>query len=120
MRLGSRTTLLQAESLVSGLYEGALSADERHRHRYEVNPELVSELEAAGLVFSGRDDSGRRMEVVELPQKAHPFFLGVQFHPEFKSRPLRPAPTFLGLLQAVKALKEKAAATVERPSEIYI
>lgn len=66
---------------------------ERHRHRYEVNPDRVAALEAAGLMFSGKDESqGVRMEIVELPQEKHPFYLGVQFHPEVKSRPTRPSP----------------------------
>ena len=57
--------------------------DERHRHRYEVNPEMVEELEAAGLRFVGRDETGVRMEIVELgPEHDHPFFVGAQFHPE--------------------------------------
>lgn len=105
MRLGSRTTLLRSNSLASKLYGGSTVAEERHRHRYEVNPTLVDELEKAGLIFSGKDDSGVRMEIVELPSNVHPYFVGVQFHPEFKSRPLRPAPVFLGLLQAIKSLK---------------
>ena len=67
---------------------------ERHRHRYEVNPELVPRLEREGLKFVGRDESGRRMEIVELP--GHPYFVGTQFHPELKSRPGRPSPVFLG------------------------
>ena len=69
--------------------------DERHRHRYEVNPTLVGQLESEGLRFVGKDDSGQRMEVVEL--NGHPFFVAAQFHPEFKSRPGRPSPLFLVL-----------------------
>jgi len=68
--------------------------------RYEVNPAMVSDLEQAGLYFIGRDDSGQRMEIAELPRSVHPFYLGVQYHPEFKSRPLAPSPPFLGLLLA--------------------
>lgn len=71
---------------------------ERHRHRYEVNPALVSTIEAAGLVFSGKDETGERMEICELPRDQHPFFFGTQFHPEFKSRPNRPSPPFFGFL----------------------
>ena len=59
--------------------------DERHRHRYEVNPTMVSDLERRGLRFVGKDESGQRMEIVEL--KDHPYFVAGQFHPEFKSRP---------------------------------
>ena len=71
---------------------------ERHRHRYEVNPTLVPQLEAAGLHFVGKDESGARMEIVELQN--HPFFVGCQFHPEFKSRPGKPSALFLGLILA--------------------
>ena len=66
--------------------------DERHRHRYEVNPNMVSDLEDRGLRFVGRDESGQRMEIVEL--KGHPYFVAGQFHPEFKSRPGKPSPPF--------------------------
>ena len=70
--------------------------DERHRHRYEVNPEMVEELEAAGLRFVGRDETGMRMEIVELgPEAGHPFFVGAQFHPEVRS--LSAVPTAQGL-----------------------
>ena len=67
--------------------------DERHRHRYEVNPALIDSFEEAGLRFVGKDESGQRMEVIELP--SHPFFVASQFHPEFKSRPFKPSPLFL-------------------------
>lgn len=71
---------------------------ERHRHRYEVNPQLVEPIETVGLEFIGRDETGERMEIAEL--KGHPYFVGVQYHPEFLSRPLKPAPLFVGLLEA--------------------
>jgi CTP synthase len=71
---------------------------ERHRHRYEVNPEMVEELEAAGLRFVGKDTEGERMEIIEL--KGHPYFFATQYHPEFKSRPNRPSPPFVGLIEA--------------------
>lgn len=73
--------------------------DERHRHRYEVNPTLVGQLESEGLRFVGKDDTGQRMEVVEL--NGHPFFVAAQFHPEFKSRPGRPSPLFLVLTWSI-------------------
>ena len=103
MRLGSRTTFLAADSLASRVYGGAREVDERHRHRYEVNPDLVAELEDGGLKFSGKDDTGRRAEVVELDGD-HPFFFGCQFHPEYKSRPLSPSPPFLAFVRAAAAL----------------
>lgn len=73
---------------------------ERHRHRYEVNPDRVSEIEQAGLFFTGRDDEGVRMEIAELPTSVHPFYFGVQFHPEVKSRPTRPSPPIFAFCAA--------------------
>ena len=99
MRLGSRPTLFQVEDCkMKRLYGGMQSVDERHRHRYEVNPELIERLEAAGLTFVGKDETGQRCEILELPD--HPYFVAVQYHPEFKSRPGRPSPPFLGLILA--------------------
>ncbi|CAN6341179.1 unnamed protein product [Urochloa humidicola] len=99
MRLGSRRTFFQINNCKSAkLYGNASYVDERHRHRYEVNPDMVPEFEKAGLSFVGRDESGRRMEIIELP--THRFFVGAQFHPEFKSRPGKPSPLFLGLIAA--------------------
>jgi len=115
MRLGSRETLLKdGPSLARSLYGGVSSVSERHRHRYEVNPEVVGPLEQAGLIFSGKDDKGERMEIVELPTSLHPFFFGTQcvssydvalklvarYHPEFQSRVLAPSAPFVGLLLA--------------------
>jgi len=103
MRLGSRRTMLKSPKCTTAkLYNGATAFDERHRHRYEVNPEYVQQLEAAGLEFVGRDTTGERMEVFEVAK--HPYYIGCQFHPEFKSRPLKPSPLFLGLLQAAAGL----------------
>ena len=99
MRLGSRPTLWQVdECKIRSLYGDGDSVDERHRHRYEVNPDLIEQIEAAGLKFVGKDETGQRCEIFELD--GHPYFIGVQYHPEFKSRPNRPSPPFLGLLQA--------------------
>ncbi|KAI4374359.1 hypothetical protein MLD38_012364 [Melastoma candidum] len=99
MRLGSRRTLFQTpDCITSKLYCNSEHVDERHRHRYEVNPELIGKLEDAGLKFVGKDESGKRMEIVELP--SHQYYVGVQFHPEFKSRPWRPSAPFLGLVLA--------------------
>ncbi|KQJ86350.1 hypothetical protein BRADI_4g04870v3 [Brachypodium distachyon] len=99
MRLGCRRTFFRKEDcLTSKLYGSPPHVDERHRHRYEVNPAFVPELENAGLQFVGCDESGNRMEIVELQD--HPFYIGVQFHPEFKSRPRRPSPPFTGLMLA--------------------
>ncbi|KAG6417761.1 hypothetical protein SASPL_119954 [Salvia splendens] len=99
MRLGSRRTLFQTpDCLTAKLYHNSEHVDERHRHRYEVNPEMVNTLEKSGLKFVGKDETGKRMEILEL--KDHPFYVGAQFHPEFKSRPGRPSPLFLGFILA--------------------
>ena len=99
MRLGSRPTLWQVEDCkIKRLYGEGDSVDERHRHRYEVNPDLIDRIEKAGLMFVGKDETGQRCEIFELGD--HPYYVGVQYHPEFKSRPGRPSPPFLGLLKA--------------------
>lgn len=107
MRLGSRTTAFTHPTHADGraavtklLYLDADVVAERHRHRYEVNPERADALHAAGLAFVGRDETGTRMEVAELSRATHPYYVGCQYHPEFKSRPLNPSPPFYGLLLA--------------------
>ena len=97
MRLGAYPAMLQPGSQVAKLY-GAEVASERHRHRYEFNSRFRGKLEEAGLLCSGTSPDGRLVEFVELP--GHPFFVGTQAHPEFKSRPDRPHPLFNGLLEA--------------------
>ncbi|GAV80102.1 GATase domain-containing protein/CTP_synth_N domain-containing protein [Cephalotus follicularis] len=99
MRLGSRRTYFQVmECKTAKLYGNKTFVDERHRHRYEVNPHMITRFENAGLSFTGKDETGRRMEIVELNN--HPYYVGVQFHPEFKSRPGKPSALFLGLIAA--------------------
>ncbi|KAM9320154.1 CTP synthase 1 [Gastrophryne carolinensis] len=99
MRLGKRRTIFHSQnSVLKRLYGGQEYVEERHRHRYEVNPELRHELEAQGLAFVGQDTEGERMEIVELED--HPYFVGVQYHPEFTSRPIKPSPPYFGLLLA--------------------
>tara|TARA_B100001142_G_scaffold114828_2_gene117075 strand:- start:19901 stop:21571 length:1671 start_codon:yes stop_codon:yes gene_type:complete len=99
MRLGTKPTpFLVDDCKVRRLYGGAGHVDERHRHRYEVNPELIEMIEAAGLIYVGKDETGERCEIMEL--EGHPYYVGTQYHPEFKSRPNRPSPPFLGLLKA--------------------
>ncbi|KAL2935769.1 CTP synthase [Bienertia sinuspersici] len=99
MRLGSRRTYFHVKDCKSAkLYGSASFVDERHRHRYEVNPDMIAELESFGMSFTGKDESGQRMEIIELPD--HPFFVGAQFHPEFKSRPGNPSALFVGLIAA--------------------
>ncbi|CAI0546158.1 unnamed protein product [Linum tenue] len=99
MRLGSRRTYFHVNDCKSAkLYGNKSYVDERHRHRYEVNPDMVARFEDAGLSFTGKDETGQRMEIIELPN--HPYYVGVQFHPEFKSRPGKPSPVFTGLIAA--------------------
>ena len=95
------------DTIASRLYGGESSVSERHRHRYEVNPLLVDRLEEKGLIFSGKDVTKERMEIVELSSDIHPYFLAVQFHPEFQSRPQRPSPSFFGFLTAIKNGKKQ-------------
>jgi CTP synthase len=92
MRLGAWTCVLQEDSLAARAYGGATEISERHRHRYEFNREYEALLTGAGLRLSGTTPDATYVEIVELP--GHPFFLGCQFHPEFKSRPLEPHPLF--------------------------
>ncbi|GAA1707963.1 CTP synthase [Nonomuraea sp. AD125B] len=100
MRLGSYTAKLAEGSLARKLYGGKAKADERHRHRYEVNNAYREQLEKVGLVFSGLSPDGRLVEYTELPVETHPFFVGTQAHPEFRSRPTRANPMFKGLIGA--------------------
>ncbi len=100
MRLGSHPAVLRPGTLVWRAYGGAEPVHERHRHRYEVNPEYHGALEGGGLVFSGRSPDGRLVEFIELP--GHPFFVATQAHPEFKSRVLRPHPLFTAFLRACR------------------
>jgi CTP synthase len=99
MRLGEYATALKKGSIVSRAY-GARTITERHRHRYEVNPEYIERLTEKGLVFSGTSPDGTLMETMELPETVHPFFVGVQYHPEFHARPLSPHPLFTAFVKA--------------------
>lgn len=134
MRLGGQEVVISPGTLAEFLYslpmpgnhaglaapapDGTLHARERFRHRYEVDPEYVARLEAAGLVFSGRHPTQPIMQVLELPQAAegtsgagHPFFIAAQFHPELTSRPARPQPLFMGLVAATAVRKHGPAET---------
>lgn len=104
MRLGLYAAALKEGSVVQALYKSNL-VEERHRHRYEVNNSYRPKLEEAGLVFSGTSPDGHLVEFVELPESEHPFYVGTQAHPEFKSRPTRPHPLFVGLVRAALATK---------------
>ena len=99
MRLGSYPAVLAEGSLVAGLY-GTTQVTERHRHRYEVNNAYRDRIAEAGMRFSGTSPDGHLVEFVELPVEEHPFYVGTQAHPEFKSRPTAPHPLFAGLVGA--------------------
>jgi len=99
MRLGAYPAYLKKGSIVQEAY-GEDIVEERHRHRYEVNPAYVQQLEDAGLVFSGTSKDKKLMEIIELPKNMHPFFVGTQFHPELKARPLSPHPLFTEFVRA--------------------
>ena len=81
---------------VEKLYGNVDSIDERHRHRYEVNPKYIEEFEKAGMKFVGKSDDNERMEILDLEN--HPYFVAVQYHPEYISRPLQPSAPYLGLI----------------------
>lgn len=99
MRLGKRPTrFVTPVSKLRQLYGNAEIIEERHRHRYEVNPKFVADLESSGLKFVGHDEEDIRMEIVEL--EGHNYYVATQFHPEYLSRPLKPSPPFLGLILA--------------------
>ncbi len=108
MRLGAHETQIEEGSLAHEIY-GDTSCVERHRHRYEVNPDYIDDLTEAGLRFSGW--CGPRMEILELED--HPFFLGTQFHPEFRSRPTRPSPPFVRFLEAANPRETRPTEEVQ-------
>jgi CTP synthase len=105
MRLGAYPATLKKESQAYKAYQDE-TISERHRHRWEVNPEYIDKLEKGGLVFSGKSPDGTLMEVTELPQAVHPFFLATQFHPELKSNPLQSHPLFLEFIRAAAARRD--------------
>ena len=99
MRLGAYSAVLAEDSCVAKIYNST-SIEERHRHRYEVDVKYQKELEKSGLIFSGMSPDGRLPEIVELSE--HPWFIGVQFHPELKSKPFDPHPLFRDFIKAAK------------------
>ena len=116
MRLGLYPAKLLAGSQAEAAY-GQPYVDERHRHRYEVANSYRPALEEAGLVFSGTSPDGRLVEYVELPADTHPFYVGTQAHPEFRSRPTRAHPLFAALIEAAKLRHHGASASAEDHSQ---
>lgn len=106
MRLGSYPAILKKGTIAHSVYRKDV-IEERHRHRYEVNPNYIEKFIQGGLVFSGVSPDGKLIEIAELPRKSHPFFVGTQFHPEFKAHPLRPHPLFNAFLKAASKKKGK-------------
>ncbi len=111
MRLGAYPCVLKKGTIAEKAYQdddrrlAGNKIEERHRHRFEVNPAYIDKLEKGGLIFSGTSPNRVLMEIVELPRAQHPFFLGAQFHPEFKSSPLHPHPLFVEFVRS--AIKKK-------------
>ncbi len=108
MRLGVYPAHLKKGSVAQEAY-GKEVVEERHRHRYEINPQYVEQIEKGGLVFSGTSPDNVLMEIAELPKDKHPFYLGTQFHPELQARPLSPHPLFTAFLKASAKRAERKA-----------
>ncbi|MGH9905416.1 MAG: CTP synthase, partial [Pyrinomonadaceae bacterium] len=117
MRLGAWPCNLALDSLVRDIYEGADQISERHRHRYEFNPEFRDSLERAGLVFSGVSPDQKFVEIIELPGDVHPWFLGCQFHPEYKSKPLNAHPLFASFVRAAYENRLQNETSMDKTSE---
>ncbi|MCB9854132.1 MAG: CTP synthase (glutamine hydrolyzing) [Phycisphaerales bacterium] len=105
MRLGGQDVILTADSLASRLFNRAPEIRLRFRHRYEVDPKYIDQIQAAGMLFSGKAPDYPIMQILELPPATHPYFIATQAHSELTSRPLRPDPMFLGLVKAAMARK---------------
>ena len=106
MRLGGQDVLIAPGTMAADLFGGAKNIRERFRHRFEVDPDYIEQLEAGGLIFSGKHSEHQIMQILELPTDVHPYFVAAQFHPELTSRPLRPQPMFKGLVKAAIEYKE--------------
>ncbi len=117
MRLGAWPCNLSAGSLAREVYGGAESISERHRHRYEFNPEFRETLERGGLVFSGVSPDEKFVEIIELPRDAHPWFLCCQFHPEYKSKPLLAHPLFASFVRAAYENRLQSETSMDKNGE---
>jgi CTP synthase len=114
MRLGAWPCKLAEGSLAREIYNGAEEISERHRHRYEFNPEFRETLVRAGLVISGESPDGKFVEIAELPRDVHPWFLGCQFHPEYKSKPLQAHPLFASFVRAAHENRMRNETSLEK------
>ena len=118
MRLGAWPCVLAPGSLVQEVYGGADEISERHRHRYEFNPEYRPRLEREGLVFSGVSPDGKFVEMIELSRDVHPWFVGCQFHPEYKSQPLNAHPLFAAFVRAAYENRLHSETSMEKNGEV--
>jgi len=118
MRLGAWPCRLAPGSLVQEVYGGAEEIGERHRHRYEFNPEFRQRLEKEGLVFSGVSPDGKFVEMIELSRDVHPWFIGCQFHPEYKSQPLNAHPLFASFVRAAYENRLHSETSMEKNGEV--
>jgi CTP synthase len=107
MRLGGKDIDLKPGTLAAKLFDNARTIRLRFRHRYEVDPRYVATLEEHGMIFSGKHPTQPIMQILELPQEVHPYFVGTQAHPELTSRPLRPSPLFMGFCKAAMAFSQQ-------------
>ncbi len=117
MRLGAWPCDLAAGSLAQEIYGGDAEISERHRHRYEFNPEFRETLERAGLVFSGVSPDQKFIEIIELPRDVHPWFVACQFHPEYKSKPLHAHPLFTSFVRAAYENRLQSETSMEKDTE---
>jgi len=120
MRLGAWSCQLAPGSLVREVYGGADEIGERHRHRYEFNPEYRERLEQEGLVFSGVSPDGKFVEMIELSRDVHPWFIGCQFHPEYKSQPLNAHPLFAAFVRAAYENRLHSETSMEKNGDVDV
>jgi len=118
MRLGAWPCRLSPGSLVSEIYGGEAEISERHRHRYEFNPEYRPALEKEGFIFSGVSPDGKFVEMIELPREVHPWFVAGQFHPEYKSKPLSAHPLFASFVKAAHENRLQSETSIEKNGEV--
>jgi CTP synthase len=120
MRLGAWPCRLAPDSLVREIYGGVEEISERHRHRYEFNPEFRETLEKDGLIFSGISPDGKFVEMIELPRDVHPWFIGCQFHPEYKSKPLNSHPLFASFVRAAHENRLQSETSMDKDAEVEL
>src|SRR5205823_13075460 len=109
---------IKADTLAATLFDNARLVRLRFRHRYEVDPKFIPILEEHGMIFSGKHPTQPIMQILELPTDMHPYFIGTQAHPELTSRPLRPQPMFMGLIEAAMAYADAKEKQAQRPQTV--